>query len=510
MYIRQRVTLKASEPGKIQIQQARKKRGWTIEDDRWLSQAAEIISRNGVKGAYVSLSSWRRFLQAKVRIEADSFKAFCQVLGLSWEDVVENTVDSNIDLSKAPPLDSFYGRTKELAKLEHWLDERCRLIVVYGMGGIGKRALTRQLVEKISHKYDYLIWRSLESVAPFQDFCTELGQFLSKEQSNEITISQLIQCLHQQKCLLVLDSWEEITSNNSEDYGDYCDLLKRVAKESHQSSLLLLSRETPRNLESLEGRFVRLQKLGSLSVEEAREILIAEGLSGTPDKLEEFSQRYSNPWILKRVAKMVHTVFAGEVSNFVDNTSVFIDNVITDFLDNQFKQLSELEKKVIYWIAIRRNTASWHQLVEDKAQFLTYEQLFYTVDYLIQGRSLVNKNVEEKPIIYTVEPVILKYTTNRFVEETFQQIIQVCKSQTIRSDELFITHSFITENTEDHELTQQQTRRIIKSIQERLLAKFQSYQQVKNELANILSLLEDKIFLHGYGRQNILSLLTLY
>jgi transcriptional regulator with XRE-family HTH domain len=506
MYTKQRATLKASEPGKIKIKQARKKKGWTIDDKRWLSEAIEIISRNGVKGASASFASWKRFLQAKVRIEADNFKAFCQVLGLDWEDVVDNAVASNIDLSKAPPLSSFYGRTKERSELEQWLQQRCRLVVIYGMGGIGKRALARQLVEKIGSKYDYLIWRSLESVPPFQEFCTELGQFLCKEQNNEINISQLMQCLHQQRCLLVLEAWEEITSDNSEDYNEYCDFLKRVAKESHQSSVLLLSRETPRNIEALEGRFVRLQKLVSLTLEEAREILAAEGLSGEPDKLEEFSQRYSNPWILKRVAKMVHTVHAGDVSDFVENTSVFVDNVITDFLDNQFRQLSELERNVIYWIAIRRNTASWNQLVEDKAQFLTYEQLFYTVDYLIQGRSLVNKNVKELPVIYTLEPVILKYATNRFVEETFQQIIKVSKSQHLYGNELFISHSFVTENTEDDDLTQQQIRRIVKSIQDKLLAKFQSPQRLHDELTKILSLLRGK----GYERQNILSLLTLH
>ncbi|BAZ09847.1 WD-repeat protein [Calothrix sp. NIES-4071] len=508
MYTRQRATLKASESGKSKIQQARKRRGWIIEDDRWLSEATEIISRNGVRGAGVALITWKRFLQAKLRIEADTFKAFCQVLGLNWEDVVDT--NSNVDLSLAPPLSSFCGRTKELRELEQWLQERCRLIVIYGMGGIGKKALTRQLVEKISHKYDYVIWRSLESAPPFQDFCTELAQFLCKEQNNEVDISQLMQCLHQQKCLLVLEAWEEITSDNSEDYDEYCDFFKRVAKETHQSSVLLLSRETPRNIKFLESNFVRLLRLGSLTPEEAREILIAEGLSGTPDKLEAFSLRYSNPWILKKVASKVRTVFDGEVSNFVENTSVFVDNEIMDFLDNQFNQLSELEKKVIYWIAIRRNTASWNQLVEDKAHFLSYDLLFQTLDYLIQGRSLVNKNVDEVPIIYTLEPVILKYTTNRFAEEACQQIIQITKSQIIQGNELFFSHSFVTENTDDDDLNQQQVRRIVKSIQDKLLDKFKSWQGVQDELMRVLSLLEEKGLLHGYGRRNISRLLTLH
>lgn len=502
-------TLKASESGKSKIKQARMNRGWIRDDVRWINEATEILKLSGVKGAGVSPATWRRFLEAKHRIEPDNFKAFCQVLGLDWEDVVEDTVDSNIDLSEAPPLSNFCGRTKELAELEQWvIQERCRLVVIHGMGGIGKRALARQLIEQIGDKYSYLIWRSLESVPPFQQLLTELMEFLSKGQNTEVKVSQLIQYLRQQKCILVLDAWEEISSNNSPDYNDYCDLLKRVARESHQSCILLLSRERPRNIEALEGGFVRLQRLGSLTYEEAKEILIAEGLSGTPEKLEEFSRRYSNPWILKKVVKMVHTVFAGEVSNFMENPSIFVDNVITDFLDNQFQQLSVLEKNVIYWIAIRRNTASWHQLLKDTDGFLTSSQLLSTLNYLIQGRALVDKNVEDKPTLYTLELVILKYITNRFVEEVFNQIIQTIKIKIIQGSELFITHSFLTENT-DEELTEQQTRRIVKIIQEKLLFKLGSQQSVQNELNTILSLLEDNRF-QGYGRQNILSLLRLY
>jgi hypothetical protein len=98
--------------------------------------------------------------------------------------------------------------------------------------------------------------------------------------------------------------------------------------------------------------------------------LQAEGISGTEQELEEFSNRYSNPWILKRIAKDIRTVFEGQVSEFVENMSIFIDDEMTIFLDNQFQQLSQLQKKIIYWIAIRRNTASWNQLLQDSSPFI--------------------------------------------------------------------------------------------------------------------------------------------
>src|SRR5439155_1616262 len=47
------------------------------------------------------------------------------------------------DWGEAPHLDQFYGREKELVELEQWIvGDRCRLVAVLGIGGIGKTALT--------------------------------------------------------------------------------------------------------------------------------------------------------------------------------------------------------------------------------------------------------------------------------------------------------------------------------------------------------------------------------
>ncbi|MBD2777728.1 NB-ARC domain-containing protein [Iningainema tapete] len=526
-----RTTLKASEQGKIRIKQARIekieqakreiieqrgkiKKGWNI-DQIFLREASQILEPNknwdnieSEEHYFVSLATWKRFREAREAINPETFKVFCEILDLNWQDIAENEVDRSRDLSQAPPPSSFYGRTQELTELQQWLiQERCRLVVIHGMGKIGKAALARQLVEKIADKYDYIIWRSLNSAPPFQTILTEVVQFLSRGQEN-VGISLLIQSLRQHRCLLVLEDWEEIMGSNSEDYSDYCELLRRVTREAHQSSVLLLSREKPKNTATWEGQLTRFKQLGGLNCEDAKEILKAEGLFGQEDELEEFSRRYSNPWILKKIAQMVKGVFAGEVSGFVQGTSIFVDDDITDFLDRQFQQLSDSGKNVIYWIAIRRNTASWEQLVQDTHQLLSYNQLFYTLDNLIQGRSLVEKNLEEIPILYTLDPVILKYITNRFVEDNYHQIFQIIKSQILQGSELFISHSFITEIPQYELLCQEQIRRIVKPIQEKLYAELRDKQRLEEELKKILSILQQRDISAGYARQNILSLLS--
>ncbi|MHC5825406.1 MAG: NB-ARC domain-containing protein, partial [Nostoc sp.] len=282
------------------------------------------------------------------------------------------------------------------------------------MGGIGKSALVRHLVDKVADKYNRLIWLSLESAPPFQTILTRLLQFLSKGEQEESNISQLMQYLRDQKCLIVLDAWEEIMENQSEYYIKYNIFVERVAKEFHKSCLLLLSRRKPNNIATLEleGSFIYSKKSSHLIKEDVKEFLSAEGLFGTDIALEKFSERYNNPWILKRMMQSINNVFNGDISQFIDNgeVTIFVDELTTVFLNQQFKKLSQAEINLIYWVALRRNTALWNHLVQDSKQFITYQQLFETVENLIGRHSLMSKNTEDISVIYILEPVILKYS----------------------------------------------------------------------------------------------------
>lgn len=529
-----RITLKTSQSGRQLIKEARSKkieqekqrkirtqgtieRGWDM-NEIFVIEASKILQPDKIwdnvsaEHCPVSLASWKRFREAKQPIDAFTFKAFCQVLELNWEDVVENEEDANRDLSEAPPLVNFYGRTQELEELQQWLiKERCRLILIHGMGGIGKSALVRHLVDRIAGKYNCLIWLSLESSPLFQETLNRLLQFLSKGEQQKGDISQIMLYLRDQKCLIVLDNWEEIIKNDQEDYTNYSLFVERVTNEAHKSCLLLLSRKKTQNIERLEGQLVLSKKLGALTYEEAKEILIGEGISGTDSKqeIEKFSTLYSNPWILKRIVQSIHNVFGGDLSQFMESgISLLVDDVITDFLDRNFKGLSREEINLIYWVALRRNTASWDQLVKDSKNFLTYDKLFQTLNYLLVRHSLLAKNTEDVPVIYILDPVVLKYTTERFITENYKEIIQVFRDKNLNGSELFVTHAFITEYPKDEELNQEQMRRIIRPIQQMLLANFRSQEQLEEQLKKLLSLLEKQSLSQSNAYQNISHLIS--
>ncbi len=88
-------TLKASEEGVRRIRQARRERGSTIEDPRWLVEASKTLEPDRAwteAGPYadgLSLPTWRRFLRGREPIKAHAFRAFCTVLQLNWEEIVD-------------------------------------------------------------------------------------------------------------------------------------------------------------------------------------------------------------------------------------------------------------------------------------------------------------------------------------------------------------------------------------------------------------------------------------
>ena len=291
-----RPTLKASEAGKQRIDRAKNYRDWTIESElplieasRYLQPSVDWQRLEGSYAKYVSQATWKRFLAGRDRIRAEVFKAFCLALDLDWQDVVDRSIrntcgETQRDLAEAPDRTVLYGRTEELAKLQHWLlSEKRRLIWLHGQAEIGKTVLARQLVETVAAQFQVVVWRSLDYSQSFAEFTANLLG-LGADSAN----GQILRQLHQHRYLIVIDDWQ--TMLEREELGDRSDerkyekLLERIASEVHQSSVLLISQTPP----AAQIQAVAL-RLRGLSAAGARQLLQAENLKGSAIDLEEFS-----------------------------------------------------------------------------------------------------------------------------------------------------------------------------------------------------------------------------
>ena len=540
-------TLKASHLGLTRIKQARVATGWSVDDFRWIEAASLVLGtswqENGVLAVGISEGTWKRFLAGKQPINAEAFKAYCQVLGLCWEEVVEKAecksqkskVKSqkaeefirNFSPSSSTSPHTDWGEAPELDTVKRWIiQENCRLVTLLGMGGIGKTSLSiklaRQIVENARETPpQYVIWRSLRNAPPVEDILAELIQFLSQQHQTNVPthlegrISLLLKYLRSTRCLLLLDNVESILKRGDRmgryriGYEGYSQLLHCIADTSHQSCLILTSREKPQGLTQFEGESlpVRSLQLSGLLETQGRELFNVKGkYAASEAEWQVLIARYGgNPLALKIVASAIRDFFDGSVSQFLEITKqrAFIFDDIRDLLEQQFYRLTALEREIMYWLAINREPVSLQELQADFVANVPVREILESLNSLLM-RSLIEKAtptlIEKSSSGFTQQPVVMEYAIAQLIE-------QVCQEVITQKISLFKSHALIKAQAKDY-VRETQTSLILQPIVEQLMTQLGSPANLSNCLCQILSHFRGKSpQATGYAGGNTLNLL---
>ncbi len=430
---------------------------------------------------------------------------------------VHSPVD--VDWGEAPDVSVFYGRVAELTKLSNWvIQDRCKLVILLGMGGIGKTALVTKLAQQLQPHFKTIVWRSLRNAPPLKTLLPDLIEVLSHR--TEIVpstlaistqIAHLLDYLRQERCLLVLDNAEAIIQDpsSSDTYHQidpgYAELFERIGASPHQSCLLVTSREKPAAIVPLEGEklAVRTLAIAGLNSSASEALFDAKGLSTSSPDRQRLQQIYSgNPLALKIVATSIYDLFDGAIDKFLD-AEVSIFSGIQQLLDQQFNRLTPTEQAVMYCLAIERNWFSLSDLHDRLLPTTTKTRSLSTVESL--GRkSLIEHNRGK----FTQQAMVMEYMTARTIDRMAGELTN-WNSLVDRLPELplWLSYPLLAADSPKY-IHAIQTRLILKPIASQLQSHFGSKLGLTQHLQSIIaSLKTDYQGVLHYGGGNSIALL---
>lgn len=407
------------------------------------------------------------------------------------------------DWGEAIDVSSFHGRIDEITQLSQWIvQDRCHLVTIVGMGGIGKSALAVRISQQVQEHFECVIWRSLRNAPSLESLLTDLVSFISRQQDIEAKPERLLHWLQTHRCLVILDNQETLLKAGEKagqyqaQFASYERLFQMLGDSTHQSCILLTSREKSAEiaiLEDSEGSVRSLCLQGSWEASLA--LLNAKRLVGSLINKRSLCELYhNNPLAVKMVATSIQSLFDGEIATFLKvETPLF--NGIRRLLEQQFNRLSALEQTIMYWLAINREWTTIAELQADIVPAVSRASLLEALESLT-WRSLIEKRSGE----YTQQPVVMEYVTDCLTQKLVDELL--------KCEILHFNHYALIKTTVLDYIRESQIRLILHPIIKELKASFlYSPNKLELHLQSILLALRctpEPIFAYGVG--NFLNL----
>lgn len=346
----------------------------------------QCLAQEAIELATYSGLNLHRFNELRPFFSAEEFdEAIQQVANIPLsQTATQDSFTPDIYLPK--DYLKFFGRKAELKELSEQIlgQNTAPIISIIGLGGIGKTALARELVDqvRVSNSFDGIVWSSAKSEV-FQgttiidtgvkdyNFPTLLEAIVEQGGDQSVPTDELKlvaqRILNEKKLLVVMD--------NLETAGSYNNLVLKMGEIIGQSKLLITSRE------KVDHHLAYPLKLEGLSEEDSYHFLKNDGQSRNAQAIVQATKEE-----LQRICKVIYKVTHGAplamkliVSQMIDPLWP-LEKVLQDLEQAKFGGPNEQFYQFLY-------LRIWKQLGEKARELLIILAQFpegHSVDYVMR------------------------------------------------------------------------------------------------------------------------------
>jgi hypothetical protein len=216
--------------------------------------------------------------------------------------------------------------------------------------------------------------------------------------------------------LLILDNWEALLGGASAgqvkpELAEFSQLFQQLGTVKHQSCVIVMSREKPAELLSLEGLYQQVKsfKLGGMAEPDAIALLQHHNLREEPAAWQALIALYrGHPLALHMMASLIQDVCQGSAAEFLKLNTIVVhqlDHVLTE----RIHCLAADELTVLQVLARIAQPTSRELLQQQMGDAIGQSQLIGIL--LSLERRCLLEIISEEVTRFALAPVVQKYIT---------------------------------------------------------------------------------------------------